>query len=162
MHLSVDELLQYTDEERQAWESWFRDNGEDLLKMPLLGGRENTVGAMILDIFGPEFRYALRLRGEQPGEYRNRPCARIDALFGFGLESRNLMRNYVRKVEPAEWGRLIEVDVAGRIYQASARKIVMHVLLHEIRHWAQLGRVMGERGFVPPGNPDLLFSSALV
>ena len=71
MHLAVEELLQYTDEERQRWERWFRDNGEDLLKVPIQSDRESTIGALILHILGSELRlHGQRLNGEADAEYR--------------------------------------------------------------------------------------------
>jgi uncharacterized damage-inducible protein DinB len=161
MYLSVHELLHYTDEERSRWERWFRQNGEDLLKMPLAGDRESTVGALILHIFGPELRYVQRLRNESLDEYRARPCSHIDELFGFGLETRKAMRQFAQSARPEDWDRMLDFGIAGRHYSASTRKIVLHVLIHELRHWAQVARIMRERGFVPPGDHDLLMSSAL-
>ena len=162
MHLSVEELLHYTDEERDRWERWFRENGENLLKMPVTGDRENTVGALILHIFGPELRYVQRLRDEPLTEYRGRPSGHIDEVFGFGLKTRQKMRDFVRAARPEDWTRVIEFNIAGRNYRASVRKIVLHALLHEIRHWAQLARIMRDRGVAPPGDHDLLTSSALL
>ncbi len=161
MYLSVHELLLYTDEERGRWERWFRQNGEDLLKMPLAGDRESTVGALILHIFGPELRYVQRLKNEALDEYRGRPCSHIDELFGFGLETRKAMRQFAQSARPEDWERVVDFGIAGRHYSVSTRKIVLHVLIHELRHWAQVARIMRERGFVPPGDHDLLMSSAL-
>jgi hypothetical protein len=44
MHLTVGELLRYTSEERERWEQWFRDNTEDLLKVPIQRDRGTTIG----------------------------------------------------------------------------------------------------------------------
>jgi uncharacterized damage-inducible protein DinB len=161
MHLTVEELLQYTDEERARWEQWFRDNTEDLLKVPIQSDRENTIGALVLHIFGSELRFAQRLNGELPAEYRHRPCHHIDESFGFGIESRKALRRFVRHATPEDWERVLEFEIAGHVYKASARKIVFHVLLHEIRHWAQIAKLLRERGFVPGTNRDFLTSSAL-
>ena len=161
MHRSVEELLRYTEEERAKWEQWFRENGEELLKTPVAGDRENTIGALILHMFGPELRYIQRLRNEPLSEYRGRPCARIDEVFGFGIESRKAMRDFIRQAKPEDWNRTVEFNAAGRNFRASGRKVVLHALMHEVRHWAQVARLMRERGFVPPGNHDLLTSSAL-
>ena len=162
MHLSVEELLYYTDEERQTWETWFRLNGEDLLKMPIAGSHEKSVGALILNIFGPEMRYAQMLRGEVLAEYRVRPCEHVDELFGFGLETRKMMREIVRLASPEDWPRAYEFSTGGASYTVSMRKIVLHALMHEIRNWAQLARIMRDHGFEPPANRDLLSSSALL
>ena len=56
---------------------------------------------------------------------------------------------------------MLEFEIGVRLQRASVRKIVFHVLLHEIRHWAQIAKMLRERGFVPSGNHDLLASSAL-
>ena len=81
MHLSLEELLRYTDEERSRWELWFRENGPDLLRMPI-AGRQPTVGAMILHIFGPELRYVQRIEGDALTEYRGLPSKTIEEVFG--------------------------------------------------------------------------------
>jgi uncharacterized damage-inducible protein DinB len=161
MHLTVEELLQYTDEERTRWEQWFRDNTEDLLKVPIQSDRETTIGALILHIFGSELRFAQRLNGDPLSEYRHLPCHHVDESFGFGIESRKALRRFVQHAGPAEWDRVLEFEIGVRLQRASVRKIVFHVLLHEIRHWAQIAKMLRERGFVPSGNHDLLASSAL-
>ncbi len=162
MNLSIEELLHYTDEERRRWEAWFRENGEELLKMPIGDRGESTAGALILHIFGPELRYIQRMRGEMLTEYRGRASDRIDQVFGFGLETRKAMRAFVRDAKREDWTRMFNLEISGRDIHASMRKIVLHALMHEIRHWAQMARIMRERGFTPPGDHDLLFSSALL
>src|SRR5579884_1831714 len=161
MHLNVEELIHYTDEERARWERWFRENGEDLLKMPIVGERENTVGALVLHIFGPELRNIQRLREEPRSEYRGRPCATVDQVFGFGIESRRALRDYVRELRPADWSRVISFRIDNNERSATVPKLILHSLIHEIRHWAQIARIMRERGFEPPGLHDLFFSDAL-
>jgi len=161
MHLTVEELLRYTSEERERWEHWFRDNTEDLLKVPIQSDRETTIGGLVLHIFGSELRFAQRLNGETLTDYRHRPCHHLDESFGFGIESRKELRRFVARAGPQDWERVIEFEIGGHLYNASARKIVFHVLLHEIRHWAQIAKMLRERGFVPAGNHDLLASSAL-
>src|SRR5579884_4176507 len=113
MHLTVAELIHYTDEERARWEQWFRENGEDLLKMPLAGDRDNSVGALLLDIFGTELRWIQRLREEPLTDYRGWPCCRSEEVFGFGLESRGALRKYVRDLAPQDWSRTVRFTIAG-------------------------------------------------
>jgi hypothetical protein len=49
------------------------------------------------------------------------------------------------------------LEAGGRLYEASVRKIVFHV----IRQWAQIAKLLRECGFGPSGDHDLLASSAL-
>lgn len=161
MHLSAEELLGWTDEERTRWEQWFVTNGEELLEMPLSGTKETTVGALIMHIFGPEIRYVQRLRNEPVLEYRHLPATKVSQVFGFGLETRKAMREFVDQAKTEDWSRVVEYDVADYHVRATTRKIILHTLMHEVRHWAQIARMMRERGFVPPGDHDLLMSGAI-
>jgi uncharacterized damage-inducible protein DinB len=45
--------------------------------------------------------------------------------------------------------------------QVTPRKILFHVFVHEIRHWAQISLAIRNSGLTPPGGQDLIFSSAL-
>jgi uncharacterized damage-inducible protein DinB len=39
----------------------------------------------------------------------------------------------------------------------SRRKLAAHILLHELRHWAQTAYAARVAGIQPPGEHDLLF-----
>src|SRR5436305_8339854 len=136
MQLTVEELIHYTDEERGRSEEWFRENGADLLRMPLKGEHDATVGALLLNIFGPELRYVQRLREEPLTDYRGRPCATVDQVFGFGLESRRALRDYVRGLKPDEWSRTVRFEIEGKAYRPTVRKVILHALVREVRQWA--------------------------
>ena len=43
----------------------------------------------------------------------------------------------------------------------SPRKLLFHILMHEIRHWAQVALAVRIAGFEPPGDHDLIDSRAL-
>jgi uncharacterized damage-inducible protein DinB len=161
MYLSIEELISYTDEERARWEKWFAVQGDEPLQIALAGDKHSTLGMLILHIFGPELRYVERLRGQPVTEYRDGPTDRVAGIFAFGHRSRAALREYVQQAQPDDWGRILEFNVGQYQLGASARKIVLHVLLHEIRHWAQIARIMREHGLPPPGGHDLLLSNAL-
>jgi uncharacterized damage-inducible protein DinB len=53
-------------------------------------------------------------------------------------------------------------EVREQRWPMSPRKLLFHILLHEIRHWAQIAlaaRING--GLEPPGDHDLFYSKAL-
>jgi LPS sulfotransferase NodH len=58
MHLTIDELLAYTDEERAKWEAWFQAQGDEPLKLAVPMDVHPTVGALILHCFWAELFYA--------------------------------------------------------------------------------------------------------
>ncbi len=160
MQLAFQELLRYTDEERTRWEVWFHENGPDLLRMPI-AGRDPTMGALILHIFGPELRYVQRINGDPLTEYRGLPSNTVEEVFGFGIETRRSLRQFLARVKPEDWNRKVVFPLAHGTQEATVRKLIGHVFVHEIRHWAQIARIMRERGCEPPGGHDLLMSGAL-
>jgi uncharacterized damage-inducible protein DinB len=44
----------------------------------------------------------------------------------------------------------------------SPRKLLLHIGLHETRHWAQIALAVRQAGLEPPGQHDLFYSRALV
>ena len=161
MHLTIAELLAYTAEERNRWERWFRENGDEMFQMPISGPIETTIGQLVMHIFGGELRVVQFLRNEPTVKYRNLPNRGIAEVFGMGIKSRQAMRDFVEDLAPADWDRVVEFPSGENSIRATVRKAVAHILIHEIRHWAQIARLVRERGFVPPGDHDLLMSAAL-
>ncbi len=161
MHITIEELLRYTDEERARWENWFAENSEDLLSTPIAGDRQNTIGSLIVHIFGPELRAVQRLRGEVLTDYHGRPGTTLAEVFGFGIATRQALRGYIFQVSASDWNRVVDFSLGPNHARATVRKIVTASLIHEVRHWAQIASLVRERGFVPPEDHDLLTSAAL-
>ncbi len=46
-------------------------------------------------------------------------------------------------------------------YQTSRRKLAVHILLHEMRHFAQIAYAARAAGQEPPGDHDILFFAGL-
>ena len=166
MQLTIEELLQYTGEERAEWERWFSVHGAEPLKFRLTGEPHETVGGLMMHIFSPERRYLQRLRGEPLTEYKDFPTDTWEEIFGFGHKGREELRRFVEEATAKDWEHIHEFNlqpnaVQGNQIRATTRKIILHVLMHEIRHWAQIARVVRENGMVPPREHDLLFSRAL-
>jgi uncharacterized damage-inducible protein DinB len=166
MHLRIDELMCYTGEERAKWQDWFAVHGDAALQLPLRGQTHPTVGALVMHIFRPEQRYVQRIRGQLLTAHQDFPTETWEDIFAYGRQSRDALRTFVEETPPEAWGRLHEFTVrpnALHTYQirAATRKLICHLLMHEIRHWAQIARVVREHGLAPPGEHDLLLSEAL-
>ena len=65
-NLSVNEIIEYTDWERQKWHDWLHQHGDQVLAIsagPHGDGRLQTVGELVRHIFSAEKRYVDRLSG---------------------------------------------------------------------------------------------------
>lgn len=166
MNLTIDELLAYTDEERSKWERWFASHGNDALKIALPMDVHPTVGALIIHCFWAELFYALWMRGEILTEERikreNESLAPDDAdkIFRFGTATRKAMREFSNNATESDWERNHDFEARGFRLEGSARKLVAHILIHEIRHFAQVAIAVRQSGQAPPGDHDLCFSES--
>ena len=166
MHLTIDELLAYTDEERTKWEEWFVLHGNEPLKFSLPMDVHPNVGALILHCLWAELFYAHWLSGDTLTEERmmkmNEGLAadRADSIFSFSHSAGKAMRDAISGFTEADWDRIFDVEMRGFRLEGPARKLIGHILVHEIRHWAQIAIVVRQHDLAPPGEHDLVFSKS--
>ena len=82
MNLNLNDLIDYTEWERQKWYVWLRQHGDQVLKIsagPYGDGRFETVGELVRHIFSAEKRYVERLSGRGLTDTASTPCDNIEA-----------------------------------------------------------------------------------
>ena len=162
LQISLDELMAWTAEERAKWQPWFKTNPKALDVTVQPGGRFPTVCSLIDHIFLVEHRHTLRLQGKElPTETGIKP-GDIDALYAYAARGRDAVRHYLPTLTPEDANKPRDVVVATGTYPLSPRKLLFHMALHEVRHWAQIASAVRAAGFAPPGDHDLFYSKALV
>ncbi len=161
--VAITDLLDYTDWERQTWLEWLRQRGPAALEIgagPHGDGRFQRVGELLRHIFSAEKRYVERLSGLPVTDAASIPLDDIEALFQFGQQSRHALRQFTEKLPPEDWDAAKEFKVLNSSVTATPRKVVAHVLLHEIRHWAQIATILRWNGMTAEFH-DFLFSPAM-
>ena len=162
--LALTDLLDYTEWERQKWLEWLRQRGNATLEMSAGAhgdGRFQKIGEVVRHIFSAEKRYVERLNSIPLTDTSNVAADDVDRLFQFGRQSRRELRNFIETLPAAEWTVTMEFKLLNSTVSATPRKIVVHVLLHEIRHWAQIGTLVRIGGYPPDWPQDILFSEAI-
>jgi len=166
--VAFSELIAYTDYERAEWRAWFGTGDVAARRLALTTGAGaaeqrgiRTVGELILHIFVAETHHVERLTKRPLTEPPEGVAQDVEALFDFGARGRRALEAYVGSVDAAGWDVPREFEIfPGRPVRVMPRKFVTHILVHEIRHWAQVGtmvRMAGDRGPAP----DLLFSAVM-
>jgi uncharacterized damage-inducible protein DinB len=161
--IALADLLTYTDWEREQWLVWLRQQKDSVLQTSLgshAGGRFADVGDTIRHIFSAEKRYVDRLSNRPITDTSSIPTQDLEALLEFGRQSRADLKSFIEAFPEAEWDSPIGMQIMNWSISASARKIVTHVLIHEIRHWAQIATTLRLSGLKPDFH-DFLFSPAL-
>jgi uncharacterized damage-inducible protein DinB len=163
VNLSVNDLMEYTDWERLKWYGWFLQQGEPVLKMsagPHGDGRFQTVGDQVRHIFAAEKRYVERLSGRPLTDPASIPNDKIEALFEFSRLSRKDLRELIETFPAAAWDTPEEFKILDNFVSVTPRKIVIHILMHEIRHWAQIATLFRLNGLACEFH-DFLFSPVM-
>ncbi|HEX7286934.1 MAG TPA: DinB family protein [Candidatus Angelobacter sp.] len=165
MSISVNlgELIEYTDWDRGKWYDLFHQQGNSVLTIsvgPHGDGRFQTAGDVVRHIFSAEKRYVERLSNRPLTDTSSVSNSNVDALFLFGRQSREDLKEFVKTFPARHWDAPVEFSLMNSSLKATPRKIVVHTLLHEIRHWAQIGTLLRLNGLKVEFR-DILFSPVM-
>ena len=161
LSISFAELTRYTNGERDKWRRWFFDHPEGMETLVQPGGRFATVGKLIDHIFLVEQRHLQRLMEMKVSERTGLTGNNAAPLFDYGASVRRELEQYVADLDDDIADQVRTFDVRGVPAVMTPRKLLFHILLHEMRHWAQIALAVRLAGLEPPGEHDLFYSRAL-
>ena len=160
--LAFRELLDYTAGETERWRRWLAAQPAAVLDVPVGTGRTATVRTLVQHVVVVERRYVDRLRGDPVTEYDAVRADPLDALFDAAAETRRRLEAWLAAATDDDLARRLEFQTLSAGTQvASARKVVGHLLLHGVRHWAQIATALRQHGHPTDWHHDLLMSDAL-
>jgi uncharacterized damage-inducible protein DinB len=159
--ITFSELLSYTNEERDKWRGWLLQHAAAVEAPVQPGARFPTVGKLIDHIFLVERRHLQRLAGTPLDDRTGLTGNNVLPLFDYGASVRRELEQYAADLDEDVADQVRAFEVREQLYQMTPRKLLFHVLLHEIRHWAQIGLAVRLAGYEPPGDHDLFYSRAL-
>ena len=159
--LTFAELVQYTNDERDKWRTWFMAHPEATDVPMQAAARYATVGKLIDHIFLVERRHLQRLMELPLADRTGLTGNNAPPLFDYGASVRRELEQYVADLDEdvADQPRVFEVR--AQQWPMTPRKLLFHILLHELRHWAQIALAVRNAGLEPPGDHDLFYSRAL-
>ena len=160
--LTLDELLGWNGEERNKWLVWLKKHPTALDVAVQPGGRFPTVASLIDHIFLVEVRHTMRLQGKELPTATGVAAGDIDGLFTYAARGREGVHRFLPSLNPMDLNKPRDVMVPTGTYAMSPRKLLFHMALHEVRHWAQIAAAVRVAGFTPPGDHDLFYSKSLV
>ena len=123
------------------------------------GGRFPDIASLLDHLFLVERRHLSRLEGAVPPSATGIPPGDVAALFDYADLVRADFRAYVDALDEAQAGQpivLTGLQSSGDITM-SRRRLTTHILLHEIRHLAQVAYAARLAGHEPPGEHDIFY-----
>jgi len=159
--ITYEELVRYTNGEREKWRRWFSEHPAALDAPVQPGGRLPTVGKLIDHIFLVERRHLQRLTSQPLSDSTGLTGNNASPLFDYGASVRRELEQFVAEPGEDDLDTMRVFEVREQKWPMTPRKLLFHILLHETRHWAQIALAVRLAGFEPPGDHDLFFSNAL-
>jgi len=154
---SLSELLDYSDHERRKWQAWFAQD-PSRMQLRLQGAGRFPAASDLLDhIFLVERRHLARLEGGTPPERTGIPPGDVEELFEYAHLVRADFRCYVDSTDDEAASRPKTFTLPSGAYEMPPRQLALHIVLHEVRHFAQLALAARLAGHEPPGEHDLFF-----
>jgi uncharacterized damage-inducible protein DinB len=160
--LTFRELADYTSAETHRWRDWLATASPAVLELPVGGGRTATARGLIHHIIVVERRYIDRLRGDAVTTYEAVPQDPIADTFRWFDEGRARFGEWIGSVPDAEMARVVKFEtISAGTFEVSVRKVIAHMFVHGIRHWAQLATAVRQHGYATDWQHDILMSDAL-
>ena len=155
--IRYEQLLDYSDHDRGKWRDWIAADPGRLQNPVQPGGRFPTVGALLDHVFLVERRHLCRLAGGTPPDETGIPAGDWQRLFEYGALVRADLRRYAADLDDATAGEMVRWQYLDREYAMTRRRLLAHIVLHEIRHFAQIALAARVAGVPPPGEHDLIY-----
>jgi len=160
MSLAVryDALLSYSDHERRKWREWIAAD-PSRFEIPVQpDGRFPTVGALLDHMYLVERRHLSRLVGATPPDVTGVAAGNWQRLFEYADLVRADLRRYATDIDDAVADQTISfTGFDNTRFSMSRRRLLTHILLHEVRHLAQIALAARLNGVDPPGSHDIAF-----
>ena len=157
--IALESLLSYSDHERRKWHDWIIAD-PSRLRIPFQPGQRFPDVASVFDhIFLVERRHLSRLEGGTPPTATGVMPGDAEALFEYGDLVRADFRHYLDGMDAGEAGSTLLItglQSSGDI-SMTKRRLATHILLHEMRHLAQIAYAARLAGQPPPGQHDLFY-----
>ena len=159
LSISAEDLLKWNDVSANKWHA-FSNAHPELLALPCDIRQSGTAAHLLQHIVAVELRYAQRLSSHPETDYNDVPCNTPDEIFSTHQRTLGLLRPLLAD-ELYDWSTEIEFDTItlGRL-RASRQGILVHALMHSIRHYAQLATLVRQHGLKPDWPMDFLFIAA--
>ena len=155
-------LIGYVEHETERWRTWFQAAPAEVMDLPLGSGADGTIRSLIKHIFAVELRYAQRLAGEPVSDYEQLADGTVEQLWEIHHAARAVLGRYLAGASADALDHVLvsETRKLGRL-EARAHTVVVHSLVHGIRHWAQIAMVLRQHGHGGLWEHDWILSPAV-
>ena len=157
--LTMSELIEWVEKTAAGWRNLIAQHPE-ALGFPCDIRETESAGELLQHIVAVQLRYAERLSGLPETQYDDIPHNSGEEIFTVHDHSIALLKE-LPAWSGEEWE--IELEFSTRsagVLKASRRTVFTHLLMHSIRHYAQLATIFRHNGVKPGWGMDYLMMKA--
>jgi uncharacterized damage-inducible protein DinB len=153
------ELQKWAEQTSRGWKHLVTTHHE-ILSFPCDIRETKSVAELLQHIVAVELRYAERLNDLPQTLYESIPFDSARAIYATHDRAMGMLRPLLERDEQF-WEAVIEFKTrsAGTL-RASRRAVLIHLLMHSVRHYAQLASLVRKQGITPGWEMDYLFMDA--
>jgi uncharacterized damage-inducible protein DinB len=153
--LTGNELMAWAERTASGWRELFAAHPEALAFPRDIVGT-TSIAELLQHIVAVELRYAERLSGLAETPYEAVPFGTVEAIYDTHKQAMELLRKLEDR-EQTYWEEWLQFTTRrGGTMRATRRTVFVHLLMHSIRHYAQLATLMRQRGIAPNWQMDYL------
>ncbi len=149
------ELQEWVEYTSQRWKALLLSHPE-VLSFPCDIRETQSVAQLLQHIVAVELRYAERLNGLEETPYESIAFDSVDAIYATHEKAMNLLRPLSDKDDSFWQGELEFKTRSAGTLRATRRVVLVHLLMHSIRHYAQLATLTRTHGVAPDWGMDYL------
>lgn len=157
--LSGEEMVAWVDRTSMGWRNLLSEHPEVMgFACDVMG--VGTVAKLLQHIVAVELRYAQRLLEVAESSYDEVPYGTPEEIYRTHDRAMGMLRDLMEQ-DGLDWEERIRFQTrrAGEL-TASRRTVLVHTLMHSIRHYAQLATTVRQQGIAPGWPMDYLFMGA--
>jgi uncharacterized damage-inducible protein DinB len=149
------ELSDWVDETSRGWKRFIAAHPE-VLAFPCDIRETKSVAELLQHIIAVELRYAERLNELPETPYNSIPCDSAEVIYATHDRAMELLRPLMDR-DDAFWETVFEMQTrSAGIMRATRRTVLVHLLTHSIRHYAQLATLARKQGVAPDWPMDYI------
>ena len=153
--LTADELMAWVEHTSAGWRALLTEHPE-ALSFPCDIRESRSVGDLIHHVVAVELRYAERLCKMKESSYDDIPKGNANVLYATHDRAMSMLRSLVSD-ESTDWEGVLEFSTrSAGSYRTTRRTVFVHLLMHAIRHYAQLATTVRQGGVPANWSMDYL------
>lgn len=160
--VSLEDLLADFDLTAARWKEFFAANPA-AAAVPTDIVNSGDVGGLASHLYMASVAHSMRLLGEPvPNFNATTPVKDIAGAWEMHARGSTNLKRFLASTKDASLDELMTFRTqAGTDFQLSRRKLCLHIFVHAIRHWAQIGPLVRQHGFPVDWRQDIAFSEAI-